>query len=96
MTLGSAGLIVICRFCGEIISLNEDTYEARMNQTDPHQQLRKHLALHPSESIAFVRKIGWLIDCLAFSPAEGSERYRELTLVLAKYFQGEFPGGPSR
>ena len=36
-------ITVKCRFCGERIALNEDTHERRLSQTDPHQQLRRHL-----------------------------------------------------
>lgn len=81
-------MVVRCRYCGEMIKLNEDSMEARARGFDPHQQLRKHLLGHPIEMISHCRKVGWLIDALAFLPAGEPERWRTHLIALLDHFQG--------
>jgi hypothetical protein len=80
---------VSCRFCGQQIELNEDSEEARAAGSDPYQQLRKHLLLHPLESIGHVRRVGWLVDALAFVPLTEENRWWNHVHGLVAYFAAD-------
>lgn len=78
---------VRCRYCDEEISLNEDSMEARESGADPLQQMRKHLQKHPLQIMTHARKLGWLIDMLAFYPMTEEHRFKQSLQAMFEYFQ---------
>jgi len=84
-------IVVRCSCCGLEITLNEDSELTRARRTDPHQQMRRHLLSHLTRdltwSIRHGRRIGWLIDAMAFTPVTESTRWRNHLIHLVDYFQ---------
>lgn len=60
-------MIVTCRYCKEVLNLGEDSDTARNSGDDPHQRMRRHLVdKHFIDMLSHARRVGWLIDALAF------------------------------
>ena len=61
---------VKCRYCNAVLELNQDNEETRNAGTDPAQQIRRHLLTHPLSIVTHARRMGWLIDALAFESTD--------------------------
>jgi hypothetical protein len=59
---------VKCKFCGEVLTLNPDSAQTRLDGTDPHEQLRSHLVKHPLAITVAARSAGRLIAMFCFTP----------------------------
>jgi hypothetical protein len=83
--------LVVCLYCREIIALNPDSEEARAKGTDPHQQMRKHLAAHCAGSLAAMhaRRCGFLIDMLAFDGVNRPENWRKQIAEMVEFLLTE-------
>lgn len=77
-----------CRYCKETIILNKDSIEARDAGTDPHRQMRQHIAEKHSvyEMIEHTRKLGWLIDILFFESLGKPHTYRMIVDELVDFY----------
>lgn len=81
-------MTIRCRYCETDILLNADSMEARTAGTDPHQQMRKHLAGHGfAVAVNHGQKCGWLLDALAFDCTDEPEKYRTVIDALVTYLQ---------
>ena len=80
-----------CRYCKELLILNEDTPESRYLKTDPVQQMRKHIEKnHLPEIMGHSRSTGWLVDRLFFECPDEPERWREnIIRLLDAYLEGK-------
>ena len=84
-----SGIPVLCRFCGSRIDLNPDNENTRANGSDPLQQCRRHLAQHGMEVIGrHARDCGWLLDLLAYMPANPADRidWRDRVRKILDYY----------
>lgn len=89
---------VVCRFCSQQITLNDDTPETRKAGMDPSQQMRRHLLEHhllehlekdPNSLDRHAYRCGWMIDRLAFACPGDHERFRKNAIALLDaYLEG--------
>ena len=80
---------VTCRYCNAVLKLNEDNEEARNAGTDPAQQLRRHLLTHPLSVVTHARRMGWLIDALAFESSTDPAGWRKHVSDLVDFSLSE-------
>jgi hypothetical protein len=79
-----------CRSCGEILTLNTDSVEAREAGTDPLQQMRRHiLASHAMDLVAHARRCGFLIEMLFFEAVHDPEKWRKQIAEMVDYLLRE-------
>ncbi len=75
-----------CRYCGELIELNEDSDASRQSQSDPFAQMRAHVAAsHKKSTVDHVARMAGLMDCLMFDAPDNPERWRENLGRLTDY-----------
>jgi hypothetical protein len=80
-----------CRYCGEVLTLNPDSMEARDAGTDPLQQMRRHtLKKHALLQISgHARRCGFLLDMLFFEAVNNPENWRKQIGEMVEYLLKE-------
>jgi hypothetical protein len=75
-----------CRYCGDLLTLNPDSMEARETRLDPYQQMRRHVATrHPLQVVKHAQACGFLLDMLFFENDANPQKWRQQIAALVDY-----------
>lgn len=72
-----------CRYCGDVLTLNQDSMEAREQGTDPLRQMQRHL--RECQAIAIFEhgfKNAILLNMMAFRAVNSPENWREYIALV--------------
>jgi hypothetical protein len=72
-----APLVIQCLYCGESLTLHQDSAESRAAKADPWQQMRRHIVEHHLGDLAMHQcRAGWLTDMLFFHCPTNPDAWR--------------------